>query len=295
MTGVLVVDKPAGPTSHDVVSRARRALGIRRIGHTGTLDPLASGVLPLVVGNATRLARYLAGDEKAYVADVRFGVSTPTGDAASAPDTLPDTPVDRDAVRRALDAFRGTFRQRPPRFSAKKIAGTRAYELARRGEDPDLEPVDVTVRELELVDADGPCVRLRIVCSAGFYVRSLAHDLGEAVGTGAFLAGLRRTRAGAFDESMAVPLADLEALGAEAAERLVPAGRLLPGQPAVVLTPDGVRRTSHGALIRPSDLADGPAGAEAPAPIRLLDQAGRLVGLAEPRPGGVLQPVVVLV
>src|SRR5262245_46632748 len=198
MNGVLVVDKPAGRTSHDVVALARRALGVSRIGHTGTLDPFATGVLPLVVGRATRLARFLSASDKTYVAGVRLGAASPTYDsegvpASSAPPA--DAGIGRDAVERELAPFSGPHPQTPPPFSAKKVGGVRAYRRARAHQPVELQPVTVTVSSLELEAFDGGRAVVRIVCSTGFYVRAFAHELGERLGCGAYLEALRRTRA----------------------------------------------------------------------------------------------------
>jgi tRNA pseudouridine55 synthase len=293
MNGVLVVDKPPGPTSHDVVARVRRALGTRRVGHTGTLDPLATGVLPLVIGRATRLAQFLSSDDKEYVADVIFGVSTTTYDALG--ETLPSEstgPVDLAKLESALREFRGTYLQRPPAFSAKKISGKPAYELARSGVAPELKSAEVTVTALEVLERGENSARLRVECTTGFYVRTLAHELGQRLGCGAHLAGLRRTRAGAFELSDAVPLATLEHEASASAARIVPLERLLPGLPAVVLTEEGVRRMSHGNLL-PSSTQKSREG-DFEGPVRLLDEGGRLIGIAEPEPGGSLHPVIVL-
>jgi tRNA pseudouridine55 synthase len=299
MNGVLVVDKPSGPTSHDVVGRVRRALGTRRIGHTGTLDPLATGVLPLVIGRATRLAQFLSSDAKEYLADVRFGFATTTYDALGSEvagyvgEELPAGPVDLSGLDCALEEFRGTYLQTPPAFSAKKVSGTPAYELARAGQRPALRSVEVTVSALEIVERGDRTARLRVVCSSGFYVRSLAHELGQRLGCGAHLAALRRTRAGSFQLSDAVPLDVIEAEGAAAASRLIPLERLLPAVPGVVLTGEGVRRALHGNLVPPSEYVpeERPAGPR----VRLLDEGGSLLGIAESEAGGVLHPVVVLV
>ena len=223
MNGVLVVDKPLGPTSHDVVARVRRAIGISRLGHTGTLDPLATGVLPLVVGRATRLARFLTSDEKEYLAGIRLGMATATYDAeerlvrndsgelvALRPVADPPAFVEGD-LRNALTSFTGTFRQMPPPFSAKKLAGTPAYKLARRRKDVELKPVEVTVTELELVSYADGVATVRLVCSSGFYVRSLAHDFGARLGCGAHLESLRRIRAGEFGLQQATPLSVIQA------------------------------------------------------------------------------------
>lgn len=309
MNGVLVVDKPFGPTSHDVVARARRALGVSRIGHTGTLDPLATGVLPLVVGRATRLAQFLSGTDKEYVAGVRLGRATATYDAeerlvrdgagrpALAAPAVCRSGVDEATVRRVLPEFSGTFLQAPPPFSAKKVAGTPAYELARRRREVAVRPVQVTVRAIELQRFEEGLATLRIVCGAGFYVRSLAHDLGQRLGCGAHLESLRRTRAGEFGLDGAVPLDTLEAQGPAAAAHLAPMAALLLSLPGVVVNERGARRAAHGNTLAEADLADLPP----PAPdsgqdrVRVLDRAGTLLAIGERAPGGVLHPVVVLV
>lgn len=295
MNGVLVVDKPRGPSSHDVVARVRRATGITKIGHTGTLDPLATGVLPLVVGRATRLARFLSGADKTYVAGIRLGAATETYDAEGilASDPLPEAPPDLDAatVREALGAFRGAYLQRPPPFSAKKIAGVPAYKLARRETPAELQPVPVTVHALTLEDYRGGLAIVRVVCTAGFYVRVLAQDLGRALGCGAYLESLRRTRAGDFAEEHAVTLESLE--GQRGAAAIIPMDALLPGLPPVTVTERGARRAAHGNALAPADLmrpADAPGG-----PVRVLDPGGALIGIAEETAGGLLHPVVVLV
>ncbi len=294
MNGVLVVDKPAGPTSHDVVAAVRRSIAIERIGHTGTLDPLATGVLPLVVGRATRLASFLSGVDKEYDARVRFGASTATYDAEGevTPVSLPGT-IDEHAVAKTLPDFMGTYWQMPPPFSAKKVDGTPAYKLARRHKPVELKPVEVTVRHIELRGFSKDMADVRLVCSSGFYVRSLAHDLGERLECGAYLEGLRRTRAGNFSLSDAVPLDVIVREGPLAVGRLIPIDRLLPELPAVVLSEQGVRRASHGNALGHGDVLTPP-----PHPggwLRLVDGAGTLLGIAEPLESGLLHPVVVLV
>lgn len=306
MNGVLVVDKPPGPTSHDVVAVARRALAVARVGHTGTLDPLASGVLPLVVGRATRLAQFLSGDDKEYDAGIRFGLATPTYDAdkrivvdpaTGAPVLIeppPHPPAGLDAVRieAALGRFSGTYFQAPPPFSAKKVGGQAAYELARRNKPVDLRPVEVTVRSITLQRYHAGRADVRVTCSAGFYVRSLAHDLGELLGCGAHLEALRRTRAGDFTLDRAIPMGELERLGADAASRLLPMASLLPHMPAVVVNEAGARRAAHGNALAPADLTSPPAAAPR---IRVMDGDGTLLAVAEPTSGGLLHPVVVVV
>ncbi len=293
--GVLIVDKPVGPTSHDVVATTRRALQLRRVGHTGTLDPLASGVLPLVLGRATRLARYLTASDKEYRATLRFGIETDSYDSAGRVTHESGAVPSRDAVIAALQAFRGEFEQLPPSFSAKKIEGERAYRLARKATPVALTPVRVIAHTLELVAFEPPRAHIRLVCSAGFYVRSLAHDIGRAVRTGAILDGLVRTRSGAFSLTDAVALSELAAAGRDVlAVRVIPVERLLLDLPAVHLTADGVQRVSHGQELRPSDWEGNAAGPIAPA-IRLFAPDGRMLGMAEPsKTHGFLHPAVVI-
>jgi tRNA pseudouridine55 synthase len=299
MEGLLVVDKPVGPTSHDVVVRVRRASGERRIGHTGTLDPGASGVLPLVLGRATRLARYLSGADKSYKAVVRLGIETDTHDAEgrSVGEPFNGTLPDRAVIEQALGSFRGTFEQRPPIFSAKKISGVRSHRLARQPHQPPLEapsPVTVQVHELRLLDVAGADLELAVTCSAGFYVRSLAHDLGQRLGTGAHLAGLTRTRSGDLRLEMAVALDRIEHDRQALFDALIPLERMLTAYPAAALTEDGLRKARHGQTLRPGDVAAKAASVSTSA-IRLLDPAGNLVGMATPDALGLLHPVVILV
>ncbi|MGE3273545.1 MAG: tRNA pseudouridine(55) synthase TruB [Vicinamibacterales bacterium] len=293
--GVLVVDKPAGPTSHDAVARARRALGERRIGHTGTLDPAATGVLALVVGRATRLSRFLTATAKTYQATVRFGVTTDTYDREGATTGGTGTAPDRAALEAALASFRGTFPQAPPAYSAKKIAGERAYALARREAAVQPAAVPVTVHALALEAFEAPVAVLTVTASPGFYVRSLAHDLGQALGTGACLDALRRTRSGAFGLEAATAWEDLVPdQRATLVDRVIGLDALLPDLPAVTLTEDGARRARHGQALGPSQAEGGAWAAAAGATVRLLTATGTLVGLAEPGPGGTLHPSVVL-
>lgn len=298
VVGALLIDKPAGPTSHDVVAFVRRALRIDRAGHTGTLDPLATGLLVVLVGSATRLAQFLAADEKEYIADVRLGIATVTYDAASLPDVGDPRSEIRDPtgaeVEAVLERFRGSFLQTPPPFSAKKVASVPAYERARKNLPIELKPVEVTVRELQLLGTSdigsrtsdvgpGGLLRLRVAASAGFYVRSLAHDIGQVLGCGAHLEALRRTRVGRFRAENGLTLDRVES---EGRARLTSPNDLLGHMPAVTLTEDGARRVFHGNPI--SDLASGADR------VRLLDPAGALLAVAQRRPGGLLQPVVVL-
>jgi tRNA pseudouridine55 synthase len=283
--GVLVVDKPQGPTSHDVVTLARRALGVSRIGHTGTLDPMATGVLPLVIGRATRLAQFLTASDKDYEATVAFGRATNTYDAMGTVVTSSDARPTRAQIEEALKQFRGTFEQTPPAFSAKNIDGARSYEIARKAKDGVVtlpKAVIVTVRELGLVSFDGETAVLHMRVTAGFYVRSLTHDLGAALGMGGVLTALRRTRSGEFGLEGAVPLADVLQAGREAlAARLQPFSGLLPDLPAVTLRgPEQVVKIKNGVEIAPADLV----AALSPLPelVRVMGLDGTLVALARP-------------
>jgi tRNA pseudouridine55 synthase len=317
--GLIVIDKPEGPTSHDVVARVRRILGEKRVGHAGTLDPLASGVVVVLVGQATRLSSYLTSDDKRYRARVRLGFATTTCDRQGDP-LAPPAPVPADVeprLRAALDARLGTHPQTPPAYSAKKIEGERAHRLARRGEAVAPAPALVTLRAWTLVALDGDVATIDLHTSAGFYVRSLAHDVGAALGCGGHLAALRRTGSGRFTIAEAVPLPAPDAPAATLTAALQPLDALLPDWPAVVVTAAGAARVGHGALIGPDACTVWPAfagpavaqsgfGAASPhatgrgdAPlhrqptVRLVDEAGRLLALAVWR-DGLLHPSVVL-
>ena len=314
--GVLVIDKPSGPTSHDVVASVRRALDVKKVGHTGTLDPMATGVLPLVLGRATRLAQFLSPAMKTYHATVRLGVATDTYDATGTAldepmpidDRSPGPATDVAAPRRVaavLDRFRGMFQQVPPPVSAKRVGGKRAYALIRRGGRVALTPVSVHVERLETLSLTDDRLELRVTCSAGFYVRSLAHDIGRALGCGAHLDTLRRERSGDFDLDGAVDLDTVEREGRSAAARLIPLTALLPGLPGVLLTARGVDCATHGRPIVGTDIASAVAGRgdvdaepghrDPESWARLVAPDGSLVGVAAARPGGAWHPTVVLV
>ncbi len=292
--GVLVVDKPAGITSHDVVAAARRALGEPRIGHTGTLDPLATGVLPLACGRATRLVQFLTASEKAYDARIRVGLATDTYDVTGRETARSERRPSREEVAAALKTFEGDLLQAPPPFSAKKVGGRRAYDLARGDQPVQPPPAAVTLRRIDMHAWDDGVATVGLVCSAGFYVRSLAHELGVALGTGACLETLRRTRSGDFDLSQAVTLDALVNDPAGARNRAVPLERLLPAFPAVSLTEEGRTWVSHGRELGPRQ-ASGPLPA-GPGWVRLFGPEGTLLALG--RPGatpGSLHPSVVLI
>jgi tRNA pseudouridine55 synthase len=295
MDGVLVVDKPEGLTSHDVVAVARRSLHQQRIGHTGTLDPLATGVLPLACGRATRLVRFFVASDKDYEAMIRFGVTTDSYDITGIETARSGLWPTREAVEAALAPLRGEYQQVPPAFSAKKIAGERAYARARRDEHVALAPVPVRVTRAELLEFTGVSARIGVTCSAGFYVRSFAHALGRAVGTGGCLESLRRTRSGEFTLAQAVDLERVRQSSAAVAERWIPLERLLPELPVVRLSEEGRKRVTHGQMLGPTHvLANGhPASQSAGAWVRLVDGQGQLVALATAS-GDSLHPAVVL-
>ena len=277
---VLPVDKPAGRTSHDMVAIARRALGTRRIGHTGTLDPFATGLLLLCIGRATRLAEYLTGLPKTYEATLRLGTATDTDDATGTVLAAADwRRCTATAIEAALHAQTGRLLQRPPAFSAKKVEGERAYRLARRGDAPELAPVEVHVYALDIFGLDLPDVRFRVTVSAGTYIRALARDAGAALGVGAHLVQLRRTAVGAFTVDTAVPgdRLDDQAAVARALIRPLEALRHLP---RVELDANQAAAIRHGKPV------PAPAGATG---CTVLAAAGTLVAIAEAA-NGVLRP-----
>jgi tRNA pseudouridine55 synthase len=321
MDGIIVIDKPEGWTSHDVVARSRRLLRTKRVGHTGTLDPFATGVLVLLVGRATRLAQFLSGAEKEYEAIIRLGYATDTGDLTGArreddgearpdaggrPSGFDCSTLDRRRIEPALAPLRGEIEQVPPMYSAKKVQGRKLYELARRGERVERAAVRVRVPVFELLtwkdgavargNDDGTCdVRARVVCSAGTYVRSLAESFGEGLGVGAHLSALRRTRAGSFGLSGAVTIEGLQKLSEEgrAGESLVPLEAALPEMPSAHLSAEQSRRACHGAPVPFEGQVSRWAGGER---VRLFDEAGRLLAVAEyDAERGLLRPRVMLV
>jgi tRNA pseudouridine55 synthase len=258
-SGLLLLDKPSGPTSHDMVAAVRRGAGLKRVGHAGTLDPLATGVLVLLLGPATRLSEYLTDKDKRYLARVRFGQTTNTYDAAGEVTRDSGQVPDREAVEHTLAQFRGPQQQRPPAYSAIKREGQKAYDLARRGETVELEPRPVTIYSVTLTHWEPPLCELDVHCSAGTYIRSLAYDLGEALGCGAHLAALRRTASGEFHIDNAVTLPILQqAFADEDWQRyLLPPDAGLRDWPAITLTEATARAVRHGNAI-PMDAAMAP-------------------------------------
>ncbi len=280
VSGVLVVDKPIGLTSHDVVQIIRRGTGIRRAGHTGTLDPRASGVLVVLIGPAVRLSEYVSASDKRYQATIRLGSSTDTYDAEGTP-TSPTVSVENiteEYFNEILQKFVGEIEQVPPPYSAVKVKGRKAYEAARQGEEVDLTPRIIRVYSLEVLEWAPPEVVIDVYCSSGTYVRSLAHDLGKELGCGAHLIGLRRTRSGLFTLRDAVPLRRLQ----EAFEvgdwykYLIPAAEALADWPMVELDADQVELVRHGHRIPAEPGSTGWA--------RGISQQGDLVALLEVDP-----------
>jgi tRNA pseudouridine55 synthase len=281
LDGVLLLDKPEGPTSHDVVALARRVLGVRRIGHAGTLDPMATGLLVLMIGRATRLATFLSGMDKTYRGALRLGIATDTYDRDGVP-TGPARPVNVDAatVQAGFERFRGTITQVPPVFSAKKVRGTPMYRLARRHKAVSPTPTTVTFRVLRFLGLSGTDVTFEAQVSAGTYLRAFAHDLGDILGCGAHLFSLRRVAAGSFSVDDALTPDDLIALGARATSRITPMEEIPLGIPTLVLTAAGTHAIRHG---RPCGLSEV-ATPSPPLPAgrcRLKGPEGGLIGIGE--------------
>jgi len=287
MNGVLVIDKPAGITSHDVVARVRRALGTRRVGHTGTLDPFATGVMVVLVGNVTRLAQFLDKDEKEYVAEVRFGYETDTGDRTGVPksDDQSSKGVSPEMINEILPGFIGEIEQTPPMYSAKKIEGRKLYELAREGKEIERKSVSLTIRELELLGVREDNATIRVVSSAGTYIRTLAENIARAMGTYAHLSELRRTRSGKFDLSRSVTLDNLDN-----DTELIEANDALADLSEFVVPEERIQKTRNGLSTRivESGFGDGET-------VRITTAAGELLAIGCYRQAdGSVQPKVVL-
>lgn len=297
MDGILIIDKPAGITSHDVVAKVRRILKTKRVGHTGTLDPFATGVMVILVGQATRLAQFLDKDEKEYEAIVRFGFETDTGDRTGSPKPNVQSPRSPSIaeIDAALPEFRGEIEQTPPMYSAKKIDGKKLYEHARKGEVIDRKQITVTISELELIVHHKAAlaedtVGLRVRCSAGTYIRTLAEDIGRRLGLGAHLAELRRTAAGKFtigESTTLDKLADLDAPD----KALVPMNEAVTHLRSFAIPDDRVAKTKNGMSTRVFD--SGLADREN---VRMIDPAGELVAIGFfDSDENIIQPKVVLV
>ena len=297
MDGIIVVAKPAGPTSHDVVGLIRRLTATRRVGHGGTLDPFASGVLPVFLGRATRLVEFHAASRKRYRATVCLGAVSTTDDLEGEIAMAGGPAIDRATIERAMADLRGPIRQQPPAFSAIKVRGRRAYALARRGERPELPERDVTIHRFELTewdesDPDRPIAVVDVECSAGTYVRALARDLGRAVGSGAYLGALVRTASGPFRIEDAVTLDEVRAAVVDDPSGIVrllrPPDAGLEDLPEVTLDPSSVEAFVRGRAVAASE------GARLEGPIRVRDGAGRLIAMALSSDGA-LRPTKVLV
>jgi tRNA pseudouridine55 synthase len=259
MNAVLIIDKPAGFTSHDVVARVRRIFNLRAVGHLGTLDPMATGVLPLVMGNMTRLAQFYLASEKSYEGVVRFGFATDTYDAEGEPSTEQREPIlSLDQFRDLAAKFRGVIEQIPPPFSAKKINGVPAYKLARKKKETPLKPVQVEIKEFEILGLEGGRASFRARVASGTYLRSVAHDLGQMAGCGAHLDSLRRTAVGEFQLKDAHTLEETEQVaqcGEEVQDLFVHPRTLLPSLPAVTVTDEIAARIRHGQPINLLELS----------------------------------------
>ncbi len=290
MDGVLIVNKPGGMTSHDVVARVRRIAGEKSVGHLGTLDPMATGVLPLVLGSFTRLAQFYEHADKRYAGQIRFGWATNTYDAEGEP-AGPVQPVNLslEQVRTAAASFVGRIQQMPPAFSAKKVAGVPAYKLARKGQEVELKPKEVEIKELEITGWDGTQAQFKAWVSSGTYLRSLAHDLGQLLGPGAHLAELERTAVREFMMEEAHSLEDLEqAATARTLDKLFLHPRMvLPEFPAVTAPPESAARIRHGGAVNLPEFSHATT-------VRVFAGQRELLAIARRVAGTLFQPKVVL-
>ena len=293
MNGAIIVNKPAGWTSHDAVNKVRRLAGTRRVGHLGTLDPMATGVLPLVVDGATRLAQFYTHSEKVYDAVIRFGHSTDSYDRDGAP-TSPhvDVEITREQLEPLLEGFRGTIQQTPPPISAKKIDGVPAYRLARKKIEVELKAVEVTISALELVECAGTDARMVVHCSAGTYLRALAHELGKLVGSGAFLEQLLRLRCGDFAIEQARSMQQLEELAKEDRfiEAYIPAAEMLPEFPCEFVDTLTTTFIRQGRDFRVSPFRVRPGSRY----VKAVGQHGELIAIGEAKLPNLYHPMLVL-
>lgn len=289
LDGALIIDKPAGLTSHDVVARTRRLSGEASIGHLGTLDPAATGVLPLLLGRLTRLAQFYLAQEKEYQGEIRFGFATTTYDAQGEPvGAVSERAPARDEIEAAMAAFRGRIQQVPPPYSAKKVNGVRAYRLAQADRPPVLSPVEVDIRAFELLELEGQRMQCRVVCSSGGYVRSLAHDLGQALGVGAHLSRLRRLRVGSFELAQSHTLEELAKLAETGAvgTALVPPLALLPDFPAVIAPADATAKLLQGRAVNLAEFSRAPL-------VRVFSPDQRMIAIGARVAGSLFRPKMV--
>jgi len=290
MNAVLIIDKPSGMTSHDVVNRVRRILQERSVGHLGTLDPLATGVLPLVMGNLTRLAQFYTSSEKIYEGVIRFGFATDTYDAQGEPTSpMSQVTISLDELHSLAGQFRGHIQQIPPPFSAKKIQGVPAYKLARKQKEVRLDPVQVEIKEFDILSAEGDCASFRARVASGTYMRSIAHDLGQKLGCGAHLQSLRRTAVAEFDISQAHTLERVEATAAQgdANELFVHPRRLLPELPSVTATEEVTALIRNGRTVTLPDLSKARQ-------VKVFRGQGELIAIATRIAGTLFHPGIVL-
>jgi tRNA pseudouridine55 synthase len=291
VNGLFVIDKPGGMTSHDVVSRLRRITGEKSIGHLGTLDPMATGVLPLLLGKLTRLAQYFSSAEKSYTGTIRFGFATDTYDAEGQPSSAHVNPeLTLEQVQQIADRFYGTMQQMPPPFSAKKIAGTPAYKLARAGKPVELKHATVHIESFEITGLNGDEASFTLSISAGGYVRSIAHEMGQALGCGAHLTSLRRTRAGVFTLVQACKLDELQLLAGDLPaleEKSVHPRSLLPEMPDVTADEQVLGRLRNGAQVNLPEFSSAPL-------VKVFAGQRDLAAIAQRVAGTLFQPVVVL-
>jgi tRNA pseudouridine55 synthase len=288
VNGLLIIDKPGGMTSHDVVARVRRATGEQSVGHLGTLDPMATGVLPLLLGKYTRLAQFLNTSDKSYTGIIRFGWATDTYDAEGSPAGGAPVHFGLEEVRAEAARYVGEIEQMPPPFSAKKVGGKPAYKLAREGKTPELNPVRIRVDAFMIESLDGDTVRFAMRISSGGYVRSIAHEMGQRLGCGAHLASLRRTAAGPFTLDDAVTLEELEELASEVEQRMAHPRTLLPEMPAVTADEATLGRLRNGMQVNLPEYS----GAER---VKIFAGQRDLAAIGKRVAGTLFQPVVVLV
>ncbi len=287
MNGLLVIDKPSGITSHDVVSRLRRLTGEQSIGHLGTLDPLATGVLPLLLGKYTRLAQFFSTADKTYTGHIRFGFATDTYDSQGQPTTPITQPrLTLEQIRTAALPFHGEVAQMPPAFSAKKIKGKPAYQLAREGQPVELKPKLIQISGFSIDDLIGDTASFQITVSAGGYIRSIAHELGQALGCGGHLSSLRRTQAGAFTLAQAHTLDSLDQPAAVAAALLHPR-TLLPEMPSVTADQTALGKLRNGAQANLADFSDAEV-------VKVFSDQTEIAAIAKRVAGTLFQPLIVM-
>lgn len=292
MNGLVLIDKPGGCTSHDVVNRWRKLAQTKRVGHLGTLDPMATGLLAVVTGQATRLAQFFGRDEKSYDAEITLGVVSDTYDAeGDVQETGVPAPTDGTAIAAALNQFRGQFFQTPPAVSAKKVGGVAAYKLVRKQIPVKLPPVEVEVRDLEIIEIYGSIIRLSITCTAGTYIRSIAHDLGEVLGCGGLLSKLRRTKVGEFRVEDSRTVTQLEQLASQGklAEAVVSSAQLLPQFPSEYCSVSVESQIRQGRDFRTSPFTVPPGSPF----VKALSFSGELIAIGELRIPNVYHPSTV--